>query len=177
MKAEFKNKFDIMEKDREEIISLINKLDDQKLNFKPAPGKWSILQILFHIIKAEHLTIISLKNSIGNKKDLKKSSLGAAMRSSLLNISLRSSIKIKSPDILKKVPETYDIEQLKKKWTTLRSELNKILNGAEEEVLNKYVFKHPYAGRLNFTQSIEFLYEHVKHHKRQIKRINDLLSH
>lgn len=171
MKYDLKNHFRKMEAEREKLISLIDKLDDKGLNFIPAPGKWSILQILFHIVKAEHLTIFSIKNNLNKQDKLENSTSGSFIRSFLLNISLKSSMKLKAPQILQKVPETYDIEQLKKKWSTLRGELKKIIGNIDENLLNKYIFEHPYSGKLNFTQSLKFLDAHTTHHKKQIIRI------
>ena len=174
MRVELKNKFSKLERERKELISEIEQLNNRQINFKPEKNKWSILQILFHIVKAEHLTIISIKNSLNKKDDLDSSTTGAVVRSFLLNLSLKFPMKIKAPQILRKVPDTHDTEQLIKKWITLRKDLYKIIEeNSDYQILKKYVFRHPYAGRLNFVQAMEFLENHLKHHKRQIIKLKN----
>jgi DinB superfamily len=169
------NKYELLEKEREELFSILKKMNHDHLNLKPASNKWSVTQIVFHLVKAEHLSLISAEGILKKREKLTTAGFGAKIRSSILNISLKSPLKFKAPQIMKKVPDTYDIEQLKKKWITLRLELKKLIDEFDDKNLDKNIFRHPYAGWLNFLQTLDFLHEHFNHHLRQIEKINNLI--
>jgi DinB superfamily len=166
-------KFLILEEKRNELYNLLDKLDEKRLDRKPAENKWSVTQIVFHLVKAEQLSVISINKEMKNTNQ-QKTGLSALLRASLLKYSLKSPLKFKAPPILGKMPDTYDINELKTKWATIRNKLNIALDEVNEEAGNKYIFTHPYAGRLNIHQTMDFLVEHFNHHYRQIKNLSQL---
>ena len=164
-------KYLILEANRNELFNLLEKLDEKQLNYRPAEDKWSITQIVFHLVKAEQLSVISINKEM-KKTTQQKAGISALVRASLLKYSLKSSLKFKAPPILGKMPESYDINELKTKWVTIRNKLNIALGEVNIDAGNKYMFTHPYAGRLNIHQTMDFLVEHFNHHYRQIKKLS-----
>ncbi len=140
------------------------------MNYRPAEDKWSITQIVFHLVKAEQLSLISINKEMKNENQ-QKAGLSALVRASLLKYSLKSRLKFKAPPILGKMPETYDLNELETKWITIRNKLNITLGEVNPNIGKNYMFTHPYAGRLNIEQTMDFLVEHFNHHCRQIKNL------
>jgi hypothetical protein len=165
------NKYLILEQNRERLYDQIEKLDVKQLNYRPLEGKWSIIQIIFHIIKAEQITVISINKEIRNTANKTKFGLYSLIRSFLLRYALRSPLKFKAPPLLRNIPSDYDIHELKTKWITVRSKLHNALGEITDESAKKYMFEHPYAGRLSIYQTMDFLVEHFNHHYRLIKRL------
>ncbi|HNC28695.1 MAG TPA: DinB family protein, partial [Cyclobacteriaceae bacterium] len=56
-------------------------------------------------------------------------------------------------------------------WDKARHELNNFLNSIADRHSRRLIFKHPVAGMLDVRQSVAFMYEHVRHHLPQIKRL------
>ena len=67
------------------------------------------------------------------------------------------------------IPQEYDINELKTKWLTVRNKLHTALGEVDKELCKQYLFVHPYAGRLNIYQTMDFLVQHFNHHNRQMK--------
>jgi hypothetical protein len=164
-------KFNTLEKLRENIFDSIDSIDLETLLLKPAEDKWSILQLIFHLVKTEQVSIISIQNNLKRTGEIGEAGFGAKLRAALLILAMKSSFKFKAPMILRKVPESYDPEELKKKWMRLRSGLKLILENIKPEETKKKLFHHPYSGNMNIFQALSFLKEHLHHHTKQIERI------
>ncbi len=168
-------KFEELESKR---IALIKKLENyslKQLNSHRIQNKWSIIQIIFHLIKTEHIVIISFKKAVKNNNYEKIAGLSAKIRSMLLNLALKTSIRFKAPKLMQNVPETYDFGELLRKWVMIRNELADFIKNCNSDVMNINIFRHPYAGYMNITQSIDFLDEHFNHHVKQIEKIRRVL--
>jgi hypothetical protein len=162
------DKYLILEDKRKKLYEMLETLDDEQLNFRPAEDKWSITQIVFHLVKAEQLSVISINKEIRNA-GRGKAGVSAFVRSSLLKYALMSPLKFKAPAIMGNIPQEYDINELKTKWLTVRNKLHTALGEVDKELCKQYLFVHPYAGRLNIYQTMDFLVQHFNHHNRQMK--------
>jgi uncharacterized damage-inducible protein DinB len=170
MIEELQKQYLILEDKRKKLYDLLEELDEEQLNFRPAEDKWSITQIIFHLVKAEQLTVISINKEMRNA-DNHKAGISAFIRSSLLKYALMSSLKFKAPAIMGNIPKEYDINELKTKWVTVRNKLDTALGEVDTKLGKKYLFTHPYAGKLNIYQTMDFLVNHFNHHNRQIVRL------
>ncbi|HKN36445.1 MAG TPA: DinB family protein [Terriglobales bacterium] len=66
--AELKKHLDAAEKSPKEIAAAVSGLPDQVLRYKPAPDKWSILEILGHLADMEILYAYRLRQMLADKK-------------------------------------------------------------------------------------------------------------
>ncbi len=163
-------KYLILEENRKKLYALLESLDSTRLNYRPAEDKWSITQIIFHLVKAEQLSVISI-NKESRKSDTRKAGMSSHFRALLLNSSLMTPLKFKAPSILGNMPKEYDINELLTKWLTVRNKLYNALGDIDNESGKRYMFEHPYAGKLNIYQTMDFLVRHFNHHHRQIKKL------
>jgi uncharacterized damage-inducible protein DinB len=164
-------KFRELEKLREKFLSIIDSVDDKTLLLKPAAGKWSILQIVFHLVKVERLSIISIQNNLKKSSHIGKTGMVAKLRAGLLILAMKSAFKFKAPELLRKVPETYDFNELKDKWIKARSDMKKILENISPEDAKKNLFEHPYGGNMGIDGALAFIKEHFLHHQKQVEKI------
>lgn len=162
--------YQLLEDKRKTLYDLLEKLDETQLNYRPTEDKWSITQIVFHLVKSEQLSVISINKEIRNTEN-RKAGISALVRSSLLKFALMSPLKFKAPAIMGNIPKEYDINELKTKWIKVRNKLNTALGEIDTELGKKNLFTHPYAGKLNIYQTMDFLVEHFNHHYRQIAKL------
>ena len=165
-------KYDTLQFDRANILNYIKDLNNDTLHIKPGKDKWSLAQILFHIIKGEQYAFISLSNSLKPGAKLKNLGLSASVKFFILKSALKTKIKFKAPPIARKVPESVNVNELLSKWNEIRTGINEVCLNITEDKLNKGVFKHPYIGLINLNQTLDFLVFHLKHHLEQIERIS-----
>jgi uncharacterized damage-inducible protein DinB len=163
--------FDKLEKQRDNLLSLIASLSSEELNAHPE-GKWSVAQILSHLIASEHLSVNYLNKKILGINDAPNTGLTEELKMITLIISQRLPLKFKAPKVLAENTTTYQTnEQLREVWVKARGELKVVLTRFNDDQLKRKVYKHPIAGMLNINQALRFFQEHINHHTPQIKNL------
>jgi hypothetical protein len=133
--------------------------------------KWSINQLIFHLNNVEKSVLDYINYKNGKGELTQKAGLKAALRYYFLKVLLSTNMKFKTPKKVSQIPETLDFEQLMNDWNSTQDAFEKFLQHYPAELKGKAVFKHPYAGMLSIEQTIEFLVDHSKHHRKQMKRL------
>ncbi len=162
-----------LEQQREVIVSWINSLSTGAFHEKPNPKKWSINQILSHIVSSERLAVsyvskkrlgIATLPNTGIKEDLIMMIVVISQRLPLL--------KFKAPKTVAENTLLHESpEALIKNWDEVRADLKELLEKFTDDEIKRTTFKHPIAGMLNVKQGVRFLREHIIHHTPQIKRL------
>lgn len=155
-------------------LQLLAKLDEKKepeLNYHPGKNKWSVIQVLNHLIITEQLSVKYINKKLTYRTNIKKTGLGAAIRFFVLKLMLQTPLRFKAPEIVSEVPDNGDFNYVKNQWDQTRKELRKLLDDMPEEFLNKNIFKNAMAGKMNIYQMLGFMEEHFRHHVKQIDRI------
>jgi uncharacterized damage-inducible protein DinB len=168
-----KNHFDRLEEERVTLLTTLATLPEKTLSSSPAPGKWSVNQILIHLFTSEQLTLAYLKKKSLGIDRLKNSGMSEWMRITVLKWSQRIPVlKYRAPKyIVANTPEAVPIEELYRRWTSLRMEFRQFLDAIKDEDVHKLIYKHPIAGRFDVVQCLMFMREHYHHHLPQIKRL------
>ena len=150
---------------------ILSSLPEETLKSKPADDKWSILQLMEHLVGVESSILLYLKRK--NYSPLQsKSFLPQGVRAVLLTLALKSPLKFKVPNVEGISPSnTTAPQQLINRWHKTRGHLADYLEKVPEGLTNKPMFRHPTAGTLNLHQTLQFLAEHLEHHRRQLKAL------
>ncbi len=172
MKKSVKNQLDSLNSDLSALFRDLKKYSDDDLNWKPGEGKWSVLQIMEHLILAESLSQQYLEKKLSFDPKLKNANILSAMRSMFISFYLNTPIKVKAPAaVLESLPEKSTFWELVKQWKQNRENLETFLNSLPPEIFKKQVYKHPLGGRLSIGNMMTFHKNHFKRHKRQIENI------
>jgi len=171
MDSKLESKFKNFENSRLKLLTELEKRGDKELNYHPGKDKWSVIQVMHHLIIIEQLSIGYINKKLTYKTNIKKSGFSAAIKVFVLKLLLRMPFRFKAPKIVSEVPNSGDFNQVKDQWDQTRKELRKLLDNLPEEFLNKNIFKHALAGKMNIYQMLSFMDEHFKHHVKQIDRI------
>lgn len=173
MNKAFQSIYHELEHQRTTIIDQVKNLSVEKFNHTPFPGKWSISQILTHILVAEQLSVGYMKKKALGIEQVKNSGLSAAFRLQLLIISQRiATIKYKAPSVvLANTPPAFPLAELISRWELHRQDLKVFLDSMEDRNVKKIIYKHPVAGRFDARQAMVFFREHINHHWPQIQRL------
>lgn len=145
----------------------------EQLNRKPAPGQWSPMQVVNHVMMAEAGSLNYLKKKLSDPASIKKAGMGASIRTWLLNFSqILPYLKFKAPAFISedKLPPFSDRETVFQEWKKGRVVLRAFLESQPQEIFTKEAFRHPRAGRMTISQMLSFFESHLNRHARQIKR-------
>ncbi|MBD1397627.1 DinB family protein [Pontibacter sp. JH31] len=164
-----------LEESRNRLLDELDGLDEDLLNMPPVEGKWSVNQIIAHLIQVEQLTNSYIQRKVQKQDSLENRSLRHSFRSLLLKLALNTGMKFKAPEAVANVPEKSTLSSLRNQWNACRYQLEDTLTELPPELMNKCVFKHPYAGPLSISQTLTFLQDHFLHHARQIAHLRQHL--
>lgn len=160
-----------LEEDRNTLFTKLDTLNENQLTFKPGENKWSITEIVHHLVLSEQGAYRYMC-----KKNLAESlpQLGwtAAFRSVTLNFGMKLPLKYKAPR-RGNIQPTGDVsyQQLKQEWQEVRENLRQFVEAFPAERMQVAIFRHPFTGYLTITQAFRFFEAHLKHHLKQIERI------
>lgn len=170
-KKEIIDIFQKLEEQKKQLIILLGAIDSSSLNARPEPGKWSVAQVVYHHYLSELLTLKSIQKQ-ANPSRLKKAGMKTHFQSLVLNIALALPIKYKAPHrVSENIPDPVNWEKLVQDWGKLRNSYQAFIENYPDDALNLQLFKHPRSGVLTLSQTMSFLYFHLKHHLPQIERL------
>lgn len=150
---------------------MISPLSTEQLNAHPK-GKWSIAQVLSHLISSERLSVNYMNKKILGIQEAPDSGLADACKTILLIVSQRLPLKFKAPKVLvEKTVQYQSALQLIEAWEKTRHELKEVLARLNDDQLKRKIYRHPLAGMLNIQQALRFFREHIIHHTPQIKNL------
>ncbi len=176
MKNSTRHQYEKLERQLEETLRLLRQQPQDALTYIPAPGKWSALQVLEHLLRTEQVTLQYLKKKAAQGMDqLPGGSIKSKLRSTALLIFLRLPIKIKAPAIVEVTNQTQTLSDLETAFRTLRAEMQQFLEQLPNEGFRVQLFRHPLVGRLRLRETFLFLSAHFGRHHKQI--INTLKIH
>lgn len=160
-----------MELRRNGLFAQLRKMDIDVLNKRPKEGKWSILEIVAHLVISEEMSVSYSLYKLKKNKPLPSVNFINAIKSAILNKVLLWNIPYKAPSAVHPDPNSpYSIDELEERWSKARADLGSIAEFPLEQ-LKRGVLKHPYAGYLNYKQMLQFMSAHYAHHLTQINRI------
>jgi len=171
MRAKLNSTFDEIEVLKTDILTDFEQLSIHQLSFKPNSRKWSLLQVIEHLMLAETGSLNYVNKKLLDPSTLEAYSFKAAFRFKLLQLIFKSPIKIRNRPTSVTPTLEPDIKDVKLRWDIARKALRKFIDAYDDNTLKKLVYKHPFAGRINALQMILFFKLHIKHHKKQIERI------
>lgn len=171
MNSSFQKAYTKLERQREQIFGMIKNLPEDVYRHSPT-GKWSIAQIVTHLLTSERLSVGYMKKKSIGIATLKDSGFKQVILSGILKVSQRIPFRYTAPRVIvEHTPETLSREEAIAYWNNSRSDLKEFLEGIPEQHSRRLIFKHPIAGMLNVEQAMEFMYEHINHHLPQIKKL------
>jgi len=170
MNSRLQSLFDNIEIQRHSLLSELKNMPAEKLNHH-SPDKWSINQIVSHLISAEQLSVRYIGKKILGIEQATDTGLYEELKMLLLKASQRLPFKFKAPKkVIENTPDERDILQLEAQWDSVRKELKEVLEQFSEHQIKREIYRHVRVGMLNIQHALKFFREHVIHHAPQIRR-------
>ncbi|HKZ31748.1 MAG TPA: DinB family protein [Vicinamibacteria bacterium] len=159
-----------LEASRRRALDVVGSAPHAALNRPPAPGKWSALQLLHHVVTAEALTLRYIRKKMQAGLALEKAGPASRLRLLALQVTLALPLRIKAPAVTGDVPAESELGALRARWDEVRSDLDELVRLFPPELLDRLVFRHPYAGRMTLAHALGTLEAHLDHHIPQVER-------
>ncbi len=159
-----------------ELNALLEELkhySEDQLNRRPAENKWSILQVIHHVMMVEAAGYRYIKKKLSFEPELKKAGIPSFLRRQALLLYLRTPLRRKAPKAVGDgaLPERSSFWETAKEWKQLRSDIRDYLGELPESHFDKSIYKHPAIGRVSLSGMLAFYRGHFQRHRKQIRRI------
>lgn len=172
MSPSFQKQWRNLQEQLQALFSELERYPHDVLNASPAPGKWSVMQVLQHLLRSESLSLAYLQKKWSYDPKLKPATFRTRWREFILTSYLGVPIKFKAPKGVNEehFPEESDFASTRKQWLETRKAMEAFLNELPEEVFAREFYRHPIAGRITLKGMLGFFASHTSRHQGQIKK-------
>ena len=157
-------------------LSQATELTDIEFHWSKDQDSWSIQQVLMHVVKIQQISVDALQKAYAKHSELKNTEIKNTISSAILKFALRSGKKFKAPQIAAHIDNHVSLATVRQQWENANQALNQFVEAYPIENKNKLIFKHPFVGWLSLEQALDFLLEHLKHHRKQIESLYSQLK-
>lgn len=170
MNSNLENQFLQLESERKQLFTELKKYSDDVINKKPSPEKWSVAEVIVHLITAEEMSLKYLMKKAQDTSKAQPEGIKNRWRWWMVQIVFAFDIKFKSPEIVEPKSGYQSLANLEIHWTKIRLQTFDVLSKLSDTELNKELWKHAIAGKMNLHHMVQFFGIHYKRHKKQIER-------
>ena len=168
MREELQRQLDQLDKQRHALLDGLETLTAEQVAFTPGPGKWSIGQVIEHLVISEReiFKCVPGQSQKGQGISSLRNRISYILVAAILKLGLP--VPVVSHEM---EPEgRSSMTELYRQWDENHRWLRSFVEKLPAEDLDRPVFCHPVAGSLTFAQSIQMDRLHLNTHLRQIKR-------
>jgi len=151
------------------LLDEVEALDHGVLVAKPLPGKWSILEVVEHLVLAERAVFRGMPEPA--RLVAKERRLGHRVRYLLVMLVLKLRIRVRVPSAAMIPQGNHSLAELRRFWEENQDWLRSCIDHLGSEIGRKAVFKHPVSGPLTVEQAVRMAQIHLDGHIRQIRRL------
>ncbi|TVR54753.1 MAG: DinB family protein [Gemmatimonadales bacterium] len=157
-----------LSRDREAFLEEVRALGEE--GTKPPPGGgWSAVQVAQHLMLAEDAFLSALASGAPLARRPIRDRLGALAVWVVFRLGLRVSIPTSRVDPTPPLP----FSQVEARWREVGERVDADLRGRLGGDLRQAVVRHPVSGPLDLMELVEFLRSHIRHHRRQLRRLDE----
>lgn len=169
MLAAPRTRFAALERRRQALLGELETLGDAALSFRPAPGTWSILEVVHHLVLLEQGILRAAHE--GPAQPRRRKNLRERIGCAGVWLVFKLRLRVRIPTNRVRPQPGLPLSRLKQEWAACRTSLEAYLDSTPASKLNETMFRHPIGGPMNVEQTLLFLTRHFDHHRRQISRI------
>ena len=162
-----------LEASRARALALLAPHGAAALNRAPAPGRWSALQVLHHVVESEAATLGYIRKKMQAGASLPAAGLGSRLRRMVVQLGLALPLRFRAPAVAAAVPGVVEPDTLRARWDEVRAGWRELLEAFPPDLEGRLVFRHPFAGRMGLADTLAVLQAHLHHHVPQVERALD----
>ena len=162
-----------IERKRLALLEEVAALDEVTLTARPMAGKWSIREIVEHLVLAEDDVVGDFSRL--DALDAQPRGIGHHVRYLIVLFVLRFRIPVTVPSRAMLPTGGRSLAELRETWDEHQRRLRSFVAGLTREGARRAIFRHPISGPLSVSQALVLLDAHLDSHIRQIRRRMQLL--
>ena len=151
------------------LLQHLNSLSDDVLYFKAAADRWSIVEVIEHLVVVEENMLEQLTGATSTTP-LDPQDRSAKKYHIVIKVMTRD-IPADVPDESMEPHGRFSLAELLGRWDDIRQKTRAYVNGIDPEEADNLVYRHPFAGPLDMAETLGFIDVHFDNHMRHIDRI------
>ncbi len=175
MLRQLERRIDRLERQRAALLRELHAMTPGRLVFHPAPGGWSALDLVEHLVLVEEAVLRGIPDRPPTRGLADSARAAVVLPLLYLSFARGGRFRAPTPAILPVGGST--LPQLEARWTRARANLRAVLQLMGREDLSRPFFRHPVVGWLTTLEGLGFLERHVAHHLHRVQRIRALPSY
>jgi hypothetical protein len=174
MQRTFESQITVWADDRRRLLDEVERLEPERLTARPLPGKWSILEIVEHLMLGDRDVLQGLPNPsalVDQRRRLKD-------RVSYPLVMFVLACRIPAKASPRHFPRGQSsLPDLRRDWDEMQLWLRSYVERLDRGEPARAVFGHPVAGPMTMQQVLHMGKLHLATHTRQIRRLETLTKH
>ena len=174
MRAQLGQALRALDERRCALLDEVEALSAERVVARPRPGKWTILEIVEHLVLAEREVLQNLPepSQLVHRPRVLKDRVSYPLVVAVLKYGIP--VQVPSPRM---VPTGgMPLAALRQEWDRNQRWVRSYADGLDAQGFGRAVFQHPVAGPMTAVQAIHLGCVHIETHARQIKRLISLTS-
>lgn len=159
---------------RNALLDEMEALEPGTLLARPIPGKWSILEIVEHLVLAERVVFQGLPEP--SQLKVREPRLKQRFLYLLVLFVLRADIPVGVISTAMLPQGGLDLAALRRRWDENQAWLRACAESLGPHGIHKAILKHPVAGPISVRQAVVMSRIHLERHIRQIRTRQKLLA-
>ncbi len=147
-------------------------LEPSRLTAHPRPGKWSILEIIEHMVIAEEDVLGDFATL--DRREHRPRGLRNRLLYRLVMFILTHDIPVRAPSRAMIPSGDRSLAELRARWEENHRLLRRYVEALDEAGTKRAVFRHPVTGPITVSQALHMLEVHLDRHTRQIRALEAL---
>jgi len=174
MLTEIQKTIDGLDKKYTKFLQDLSSLTDEVLNFKAGADKWSIVEVIEHLVMAEENMLAQLTGA-ASATTLDPQDRSAKNFHIVIKVMTRD-IPVDVPDESMEPHGRFSLEELLGRWDDTHQKTRAYIDGINPEGADNLVYRHPFAGPLDMAETLRFIDVHFDNHMRHIDKIKAQLK-
>lgn len=159
-----------MESTRDLLLQTVEGLSDEQFNFRPAEGRWTVLECLEHITLAEAGILSWVQGSLQGPADSSKRSQIKVTDEELIEKTPDRSQKFQAPEMLQPKGTLGNPAAALTAYKDARAKTLDYVKQTKDDLRNHYM-DHPAFGTIDCYQGMLLLSAHSKRHTLQMQEV------
>ena len=175
MHRTFEDQLVIWADNRRRLLDEVERLEPERLTAKPLPGKWSILEIVEHLVVGDREVLQGLPKPSALVDQRRRLRDRVSYRMVMFVLACHIPAKVPSPRYLPQGRSS--LPDLRRNWDEMQQWLRSYVERLDRGDPAKAVFGHPLAGPMTMQEVLDMGKLHLATHTRQIRRLEVLTKH
>jgi uncharacterized damage-inducible protein DinB len=168
-REERKKVLDLLALAQKETLDAVESLSDAQWTFKPAPEKWSVGEVVEHLLLIEESRVPAVEAKLAEKPEANWQEKKIASTEMLEMALVNRSVKVQAPEAFQPTGKLARKDAIER-YKNARAKLVELVSRPDIEPKSHF-FQHPFFGTLNGYQAFLGVGLHNRRHNQQIAEV------